>query len=452
MSQLIRLALVSLLAALAIAAQAQPLPVPYPTPDNPGDDIFTTTYVRLGPDTDGLLVEPLERGPNASIAMVFSHPNSDNFGERPGWYMARRGYPVMLVNYRGNSSMDEPYLRSISLGIAYMRRMSDISTVVLLTHSGGGTLGALYQNVAENGPSACQGPEKIYPCSGENLDDLEAADGVVFLDSTLGAAHRATAVDPAVTDSGRNPGLDMFSEANGFSVTGKSNYSDDFARRYYEAQSARNNSIINDALGRLDQLRERQDGFPDDEAMIIKGIGRQAMGARLYQPDPDFQARTRSPHLLLRADGTEEQVIIESVREPVDWLRRNPNLVHNMDANTTVRDFLANMAVRTTPEFAMTADDIIGVDWGSSYTSAPSNAEGITVPALVLTMGCHYLIVPGEIIYEHLSSSDKTYASVEGATHGFYPCRDEYGDTVARTFDFVDRWTREDGRFQSHNH
>lgn len=46
-------------------------------------------------------------------------------------------------------------------------------------------------------------------------------------------------------------------------------------------------------------------------------------------------------------------------------------------------------------------------------------------------MGCHYLIVPGEIIFDHLASKDKTYASVEGA----------------RTFDFVNEWLKKEGRF-----
>jgi hypothetical protein len=70
----------------------------------------------------------------------------------------------------------------------------------------------------------------------------------------------------------------------------------------------------------------------------------------------------------------------------------------------------------------------VGIDWASAYYSTPGNAAGITVPALVLTMSCHYLVVPGEIVFGHLAASDKTYASVEGATHGFEPCKPEYGD------------------------
>jgi hypothetical protein len=61
-------------------------------------------------------------------------------------------------------------------------------------------------------------------------------------------------------------------------------------------------------------------------------------------------------------------------------------------------------------------------------------------------MTCHYLLVPGEIIYDHIAARDKVYAAVEGATHGFAPCRPEYGDTTKRTFDYLDTWLSQ-GRF-----
>lgn len=62
-------------------------------------------------------------------------------------------------------------------------------------------------------------------------------------------------------------------------------------------------------------------------------------------------------------------------------------------------------------------------------------------------MSCHYLVVPGEVIFDHLATKDKTYASVEGATPLFQPCRPEYGDTKKRVFDFVDECVAKPGRF-----
>ena len=118
-----------------------------------------------------------------------------------------------------------------------------------------------------------------------------------------------------------------------------------------------------------------------------------------------------------------------------------------MNQDTTVRDFLAHSAIRTRPDYAITADDIVGADWDSAVNSTPGNAEGISVPALVLANSCRYLMVPDEIIYDHLASKDKTLVFVEGSTHLFTPCRPDYGDTVKRAFDYVDNWLGKPGRF-----
>jgi hypothetical protein len=112
-----------------------------------------------------------------------------------------------------------------------------------------------------------------------------------------------------------------------------------------------------------------------------------------------------------------------------------------------VRDYLRANAIRTNANYAITPDDITGVDWKSAYTATPGNAEGVTVPTLVMAMGCHYLIVPAEIIYDKIPAKDKTFAGVEGATHVFTPCQPQYGDVSKRLFDYVDAWISKPGRF-----
>ena len=95
----------------------------------------------------------------------------------------------------------------------------------------------------------------------------------------------------------------------------------------------------------------------------------------------------------------------------------------------------------------MTEDDILGVDWKSSSGSAPRNAAGTRVPTLVLTANCSWLVVPSEVVYDHLAATDKTYAAVEGALHDFRACKPAYGDTKKRAFDFVASWLSKSGRF-----
>jgi hypothetical protein len=171
-------------------------------------------------------------------------------------------------------------------------------------------------------------------------------------------------------------------------------------------------------------------------------------GARLYQPDLAFVAHTKKPHMLLKADGSAPEVIVPSVRPPTGTqFAASLGSLNVMTENITVRRFLSNDAIRTKPGYTFTADDIVGVEWNSSMNSTPGSAEGITVAALVMVMSCHYLVVPGEIIFDHLASKDKTLVAVEGALHEFTACKPEYGDTVKRTFDFIDGWISKPGRF-----
>lgn len=446
-----------LLLALAQPADAQTgAAVRRPASDRPqpvgalDSSEFRTQFVRLGAQGEGLLYDPtITKEPQSHIGLVFAHPGANVFSSAPGAQLARRGYRILMVNYRGGVPNDEAHLPTISRGIAYLRSLPGITKVVVVGHSGGGHLIPLYQNVAENGPSACNGPEKIYPCRGQELDGLEKADGMVLLDPTLGAFHQMSSVDPAEDGGNRIPSLDMFTSANGYdSDAGKANYAPDFARRFYTAQSIRNNRIVDGAMARLKAIESGRGQFSDDEPLVIRGMGVNAAGARLYQPDLQFVRQTRQARTLLRADGTAVDEIVQSARPPSGrQAAENLDALYVMTQNTTVRDFLSDSAIRTGPDFAMTADDIVDVDWHSAMTSSPANAEGITAPTLVLTMGCHYLVVPGEIIFDHLAAVDRTYAVVEGATHGFQPCRAEYGDTAKRTFDFVDQWLAGPGRF-----
>jgi hypothetical protein len=411
---------------------------------------FHTQYIRLPGQSEGLIYEPAVPS-HSRIAVIFTHPGRNNFADPIGREMASRGYRALMLNYRGDADFGEAdpeeYLPGISQAIKYLRSLPGVDRVILIGHSGGGHLVSLYGGVSEKGPGWCSGPEKIYPCPTKGLEDLAKLDGIVFLDSTLGAFHQMSAIDPAIAGRARDEKLDMFAPANGYDPKAKSGrYSADFAKRFYAGQASDNNRVIDNALARLKLIEAGKGEYSDDEPLVIRGMGVRASGARLYQPDPNFAARTKKPHVLLRADGTDVETIIQSVRGPSGRSADSLNALETMAQDTTVRRFLAASAIRTKPNYAITADDIVGVDWTSAYNSTPAMAEGISVPALVLTMSCHYLVMPGEIIFDHLASRDKTYASVEGATHGFAPCRPEFGDTTKRTFDYLDSWLSQ-GRF-----
>ena len=420
---------------------------------------FTTRYVDLsGSNSQALLYEPVSL--KSDTALLFSQSNRNNFTNSVAQRIASRGYRILMVDNRADAdSPDVPletYLPSMSKGVAFLRTLPGVSKVVLAGHSGAGFLAALYQNVVENGPGACSGPEKLYPCNPSAISALARTDGIIFIDSTIGAAHIMSSVDPAVADDNddrrgyppRIPSLDSLNPANGFNPTTQSaTYSPQFSATWYARQAARNRKILEHALERLESINAGEGAFSNDEPLLIRGIGVNALGVRLYFPDIRIQSHTKNPHLVLRGDGTREYMVLQSVRGPTANYTASLEQLGSLNWATTVRGFLENGAVRTTGEYSFTEDDIKGVDWASSVTSAPSNATGIHVPALVMTMGCHYLLVPGEIIYDNLASHDKTYVGVEGATHSFSPCAAKYGDTAKRAFDYIDEWLSTPGRF-----
>ncbi len=416
------------------------------------------TYVRTGGrgDTasDSVLFEPPAGVSPSSIALLFTHPGDVTYNHAAGREMARRGYRILMVSQVEDDLPADAYAPSTSAALKYLRALPGVAKVVVVTHSGGGHHTAFYQNAAENGPKACAGPEKIYPCRPERVTGLEKADGLVLLDPTLGAFHQMSSIDPAVdsaTPRQRTAALDMFAGANGYDPAGRrASYTPEFARRFYAAQSARSAALIAQAQRRLAAIEQGSGDYRDDEPFVVPGMGVSATGARLYQPDVRIVATTKAPHLVLKADGTRATEIVRSVRPP-SGPRPDEALgtFDRMTQSTTVRRFLAVSAIRTTPDFAFTATDITGVEWTSAMNSTPGNAAGITVPTLVLAMSCHYLMVPDEIIFDRLAATDKQLVFVEGATHGFGPCRPEYGDTMARTFDYVHGWIAQPGRFGS---
>jgi hypothetical protein len=216
-----------------------------------------------------------------------------------------------------------------------------VQRVVIAGHSGGGHLIAFYGNVAERGPAGCQRPEVLYPCKSEEVSNLAKPDGVILLDPSLGAFHPMSSVDPAVKGEGgqRDAALDMFAAANGYdSSTGKATYSADFTKRFYAAQAARNQRLVDDAVAKLKQIDAGKGPFKDDAPLVIPGDSDGATGVRLYHTDLRFLSHTKQPHLLLKPDGSSPEVVIQSVRSVTGpRVERTLGTLATMGVNTTVR-------------------------------------------------------------------------------------------------------------------
>ena len=418
-----------------------------------GGPTTKTTFVRLGRG-NGIIVQRETPDPVRSrIAILVTHPEHiNNFNYFHGLELAKYGYTVLLINNYGPETTYEEFLAPIAAGIKQLHTMG-VDKVVLAGHSSGGTELTFYQDVAENGPAACQRPERIYKCLAKDAQNLPKADGVIILDANSGAVSRMLALNPAMNP--HNPkqidsSLDMFDAKNGFDpATGKATYSPEFLKKYFAAQAARANSLDDEAAARLDKIQKGEGQFKDDEPFVVagsSGAGRAANGANPSGTDLDLLAKTHAPHLLLKADGTQATQIISGVGGPSQRPDQQ-DLLAQTTVNVTVKHYLSFDAIRVKPDFHLTADNITGIDWTSTGDSMEGNVQGITVPTLVVAAGCGADLVLLEITYDLTNAKDKDYVAVEGANHNMGPCRPEFGDTYKRAFDYMDSWLSKPGRF-----
>jgi hypothetical protein len=415
-------------------------------------DRYRSDFVKLGGNAeDGLLYEPVKPGANPRVAVVATY-------QVPATELADRGYRVLFVRHTARpGEIPSPLdgFEEISRGIAHLRKLPGVKRVVVIAWGGGAGTMIFYADVAERGPAACQGKENLYPCKTQEASGLAKPDGVILLDPGLGAGTKLLHLDPAYEGASRSwLDLDMFAAANGYDAkTGTATYSTEFRKRYFAAQSARNNQIIDDAVARLKLLDQAKGATAADEPLIVPGGVNTGGAASMHYVDLTLQSHTKRPHTLLKADGSTPEVILKSIRPSTGPIGEEgiKKALSPDDrpgrATYTVRQFLANDAIRTTKDFAVTDDDVVGVDWKSSNTGSPAQAEGISVPTLVMTNTCFQFVVPSEMVYDRLAAKDKTMAGVEGSEHFFRPCAPQYGDTKQRLFDFVDGWLAKPKRF-----
>jgi pimeloyl-ACP methyl ester carboxylesterase len=409
--------LVLVLAAPALAAaQSQPRYIPF-TPGSAKGALYT-------PDA----------GPAPHVAVLLIHRTANFLSHIATTELARRGFLVLAMNPRSDNNEAAVHFEENALdiksGIEFLRRQPGITKVVLLGHSGGGPATSFYQAVAERGPSYCQGTNKLVECD-NSLAGLPRADGLVLVDAHPGVSvNGLRSLNPAVLDERDprrlDPALDPFNPANGYDAK-TPHYSDAFKQRYFRAQAARMNRLI-------DRAREILATKDDDVFLVARGEG-----ARLMELDPSVHHATMAPRKLLKNDGTVATQIVESVR-PIGRGSERQNASFTAGTRLlTARSFLSANAIRA-------RDSMDDIDWCSSNNSTPCALKVVSIPLLVTAMGAHYFIRDNEIHYEVAASADKDFIVVEGATHGIRPCTacertpGEYGNSVKNFFDYVQRW------------
>ena len=431
---------------------------------------------------------------HAHVAIEITHDTSSYINFSACSALAQRGYTVLCADGPfGNATFSgqfayygyEQIVPTVASAINYLRNTVSspkIDKVLIFGHSGGGSLQPFYENVAENGPSVCQGPEKLIPCVDTNLHNLPKADGVILFDAHPGLGlGQYTYMDPAIIvnsdppgniPSNRDPSLDMFSAANGYNfATNGGDYSAKFVRNFLKAQADRNAEVLQEALDLLDQERittGNPNAMGDDIPFEVVAYA----DARLWQADTGGSQQstkgllncTQEAHTLLSHDGTRPFEVICSVRPPSG--NAAEGLTNNANVHMTVHIYLGARAIRGHGHYDQTIDDITGFDYESNEGTTLVNIRGIgkhpngtnkTTPLLIIANSGHYFLRFDEVIYDNATTPDKTYALEEGSVHGGGECTaceailglpqpsgpgtfGYFGDTLTRTYDFMTEW------------
>jgi hypothetical protein len=396
-------------------------------------------YIQFQPvNVKGALYRPDSGEPEIAILMI--HRVNNFLGHGAAWELARRGFLVLAMNSRFDNNEAAVIWEAIALdvktGVEFLRKTPGVRKVILFGHSGGAATLSFFQAVAEKGIAFCSAPQKLTVC-GDELANLPRADGLIIADGSSGnPVGLLRGLNPAVVAEGDpkrvDPTLDPFNAANGFNPSGPSDYPAGFRQRYYAAQSARMNRLIDQAVAQARQLGTDRATFPDDNVFLIV----RASGARL--PESDADSGTAQPRKLLKNDGSISTQIVRSVQPPA---RPGPaqNATFAAARLFTLRSFLTANAIRSS-----NARD--GVDWCSSNNSTPCALAQVGVPLLVAAMGGGSAIRDNEQLYEGAASRDKDFFVVEGATHNFEPCdecatrKGQYNNAVRNCFNYLRDW------------
>ena len=400
-------------------------------------------YVQFRPSaTKGALYSP-DSGPAPTVAFLAIHRTSnfmDMIGTRE---LARRGFMVLGMNPRSDNNEAIVNFEDIALdikqGVDFLRRQPSISRVVLIGFSGGGPSITFYQATAEKGPSYCQGPSKLTQCSNA-LADLPPADGLLLLDAHPGnTVNTLRSLNAAVLDendlSKLDASLDPFDPRNGFNPNGQSVYSAEFTDRYFKAQAARMNRLIDKALAMRETIKQGTGSTTDDAPFIFY-----RNRARLMDFSMSVHPGTTRPQKLLKNDGSISTEVVRSVRVATTNSAKLDKTLSNGTKLLTLTSFLSANSIRA-------ADSMTDIDWCTSNNSTPCALRQITAPILITAMGGHYFIADNEIHYDVAASRDKDFIVIEGAVHGQTPCEacskvtgQSYSNATKNLYDYVAKW------------
>ena len=402
-------------------------------------------FVQLG-RASAAIYKP-DSGPAAHIAVLVTHRTGNNLNNIACREMAKRGFMGVCFNTRfiNNEAQvkSEDITLDVKAAVDYARGQPGITKILLLGHSGGSPVFSLYQAVAENGNAYCQNPERMMKCG--TLPALTPADGMIYPDAHPGnPAQAVRGINPSLSIvDGKvrvDASLDPFDPKNGYNPEGPSHYSKEFQTRYYAAQSKVMTEQLNKVLAAKERMAKGDYLYPDDDIVLVPFSDQDgSAGLMLMDPSiPEFMS-TASPRKLLKNDGSIVTQVVHSVAVPeLGQAKAN----RRFNAGTKILTFTSYLSANAT----RSTNSLDGIEHCSSNTSTICNVSSVKAPTLIVAMGGWRFIRDQEIMFERSPATDKDFVVLEGAVHGYTPCKEcektpgQYSNSVKNLFDYMAKW------------
>ncbi len=399
---------------------------------------------------DIVVNRPEGETPYSSIAVLANHNGKYLFHFDVLREIAKRGFITAGMPSSSNNKHLEERMLDIKAGVEFMRKFPGVKKVLLLGHSQGGCLTSCYQYIAENGTERFTSVERLVPFP--LLPALPPADGLMLVDANHGIME-FMGFDPAIRslDSGfdRDPELDLYNPENGY-VPGNSHYSDEFARKFTNAQVKFYREILDYAKQKAEDIRLGKGRVADDDVVVLPGCSQRSTHNKLFFQDNRFLSRTRGPRPLLHADGSVTEEVVRTLRKRKDSVPSK--FYHGGTFIRTVNELLSE-ELQFEDDYYLTEDEVCGLVKEFNPWSTRANVRGIHVPLLCEGNQGNHEFVNIDRTYDEAVSEDKTIIMLAGAGHGFEPMEnsEEYKDvqtTPAAVFaDFAAEWLSKPGRF-----
>lgn len=362
----------------------------------------TVTSVHELTTADGATVRGvLAAVPGARTVVCLMHPRQDVTHHPIVPLLLRAGTAVWTQHTRSVNNdlslVHEQALQDVAAGLEFLRYRG-YDSIVLVGHSGGGTLYAFYLEQAALAPERRIATTPGGRPTGLAEAAMPLADGAVFLAPHPGQGKLLlSCIDASVADESDPlsvvPELDPFDTANGFAEPPASSvYGEEFLQRYRAAQRER--------VARIDAVARQHLARAAEARAAFKAGGRAADRRRSLAPRIITVFRTD-------ADPRTVDLSLDPSERPYGSLfGKRPDLINSG---------LTGFGRLTTPEA-----------WLSTWSGLSSNADfvrcapGVTVPTLFVELTGDQAAFPADSrrMIAALGATDLTTSTVRGLHFG----------------------------------